>query len=311
MKLHYRWALAGALSLIWSSTVQAQEEAAATGDEAEAADPAASPDADASPADAPAGDAPPADAKDPSASGAAAVDEQAVADALEGVVEDPDKTYLFLGARYRNVMIPKFMQNLFADGGEGLYAHTPGLEFAIRKAGFEYQLFAMLGLYNLANVPYKGSSDEVDAWEFIDADYQILFLGADFMWSTDEFSPGFAMTYGAGVGLGLVFGELGREQVYPGPGADINDPTTWSRCGRPGGPSGGDFLYCDADPDNNHYAGYKEPTWADGGSSPILFPWIAGQVGLRYKAHRNFVAHAELGIMPTGAFLGLGADYGL
>jgi hypothetical protein len=303
------WIIGFFAGLAWSVPAAAQDEEPAA-DNADGGDTGSEPAADASaePAEPAEGDA--------EAKASAQADEKAVADALEGVVEDPTKTYLFIGARYRNVMIPKFMQNLFADGGESLYAHTPGLEFAIRKAGFEYQLFAMLGLYSLSGVPFKGTSDAVEAWELIDADYQILYLGSDFMWSTDEFSPGFSMTYGAGVGLGLVFGDLGREQAYPLTPADVDDPASWQRCGQPGGPVNAlgmptQTFYCDYDPDNNHYAGYKEPTWADGGSSPIVFPWIAGQVGLRYKAHKNFVVHAELGLMLTGAFVGLGADYGL
>jgi hypothetical protein len=250
-----------------------------------------------------------------SESAEAEVDEAAVADALEGVEETPGKTYMFMGVRYRNVMIPQFVQNLFADGGKGLYAHTPGLEFAIRRDKFEYQLFAMLGLYHLDDVPFKGKSDDNDAWEIIDANYNILFLGADFMWSTDDFSPGLSLTYGAGVGLGVVFGDLGRVQAYP---ADANgnlnpalagDPGAYRRCDGVGRPS---VAFCQGTGDGaDHYGDFVEPTWADGGSSPLIFPWMAANFGLRYKAHKNFVGRVELGLMPTGAFVGIGADYGL
>ncbi len=233
----------------------------------------------------------------------AGADEAAIADAMEGVTEAPGKQYLFLGVRYRNVIIPQFVQNLFADGGEGLYAHTPGLELGIRKDAFEYQIFAQLGMFSMEDVPYKGKSDGDDAWELIDASYKILFLGSDFLWSTDDFAPGLSMTYGAGVGLGLVFGDLTRDQAQPT--GDVGDPYTYERC--PG------FIrtngFCNTD--NGHFDGYVEPSWADGGSSPLIFPWIAGNIGLRYKAHRNFVAHLDFGIMATGAFFGLGAQYGL
>jgi hypothetical protein len=267
-----------------------------------------SPPADAPAADAPAADAPPAGAaKGGEVKDGGKVDEAAVKDALEGVTEDPSKTYLFIGARYRNVMIPEFVQHLFADGGSGLYAHTPGLEFGIRKAGFEYQLFTMLGLYNLSDVPFKGSSDASDAWEIIDANYKILYLGADFMWSTDDFTPGLSLTYGAGVGLGLVLGDLNRVQAFP-TGAE-SDPSSYVRCESQNDPRDPGARFCNEN--NEHYGDYVEPSWANGGSSPLIFPWLAGQIGLRYKAHRNFVAHVELGVMPTGAFVGLGADYGL
>ncbi len=235
----------------------------------------------------------------------AQVDEAAVADALEGVQEQRDKTYLFLGARYRNVIIPEFVIGLFADGGASLFAHTPGLEFAIRKNDMEYQLFAQLGFYTMEDTPFKGASDDEDAWEIIDANYKILFLGSDFMWSSDEFSPGFSLTYGAGVGLGVVFGDLVREEAYDpnGPPTNVDD---LQRCNDVRNPSA---FYCTTTDD--HFNGYVEPSWADGGSSPLVFPWVSGNFGMRYKAHKNFVLHAELGLMFTGAFLGAGVQYGL
>lgn len=233
----------------------------------------------------------------------AAADEAAIADALEGVTEAPGKQYLFIGARYRNVIVPQFVQNWFADGGEGLYAHTPGVEFGIRKDGFEYQIFGQLAMFSLTDVPFKGTTDDNDAWELINSSYKILFLGSDFLWSTDEFAPGLSMTYGAGVGLGLVFGDLTRDQATPT--GDPGDPNSYVRCPGPSVTN----PFCDDS--NEHYNGYVEPSWASGGSSPLILPWIAGNIGLRYKMHRNFVAHLDMGIWAPGAFIGLGAQYGL
>ncbi len=236
-------------------------------------------------------------------------DEAAVVDALDtGPVEKPGKQYLFVGARYRAVIVPTFIQGLFADGGETLVSHTPGLEFGIRKDAFEYNLFLQMGIYSASDVPFKGSSDDNTAWEILDFDYNLFFLGSDFMWSTDEFAPGLSMTYGAGVGLGLVTGELIRTQAHPASRGQEGDPDSYTRCTDVGQPSNwADFC----GDDNDHYNGYVEPSWADGGSSPLIFPWIAGQIGLRHKVSRNFVYRIEIGVMPTGAFAGVGADYGL
>lgn len=236
-----------------------------------------------------------------------AVEAEAVEDALDtGATEVEGKQYMFVGARYRNVVLPEFIQGAFADGGETLFAHTPGVEFIIRKDKFEYELFAMLGFYSFEGVPFKGSSDPDTAWEILDADYKILYLGADFMWSTDDFTPGLSLIYGAGAGLGFVFGELSRTQAYPVGGT--TDPYQFERCVSPDDPDDTQ-NYCDTE--NDHYPPFTEPTWADGGSSPLFFPWIAAQVGLRYKLNRQFVTRVDLGIMPTGAFAGLGADFGL
>lgn len=232
-------------------------------------------------------------------------DEEAVEDALDtGGAEVAGKQYTFVGVRYRTVIIPKFIQNAFADGGETLYAHTPGAEFVIRQDKFEYQLFAMLGFYDFANVPFKGASDPENAWELLDGDYKILYLGSDFMWSTDDFTPGLSLIYGAGAGLGFVFGDLVRTQAYPPNGT--TDPYEFERCSGLNTPSP---AYCDNQ--NEHYNGYVEPSWANGGSSPLIFPWIAGNVGLRYKFTRQVAARLDLGLMVTGAFLGMGLDFGL
>lgn len=222
-----------------------------------------------------------------------------------GIHEDPDQTYLFAGVRYRLQMVPKAVQNWFAEGGETLWVHTPGIEFAIRKDRFEYNIFGMLGMYSMTDVPFKGNTDVELAWETITANYNVLFLGSDFMWSTKDFTPGLALTYGAGIGLGIVFGEMTRTQAYP----DANG--NYVPCVGVGNPivPGPGGQYCDNV--NNHYDGYVEPSWANGGSSPVVFPWIAGQLGLRYKAHRNFVGRLELGFTVTSLFFGLGADYGL
>lgn len=186
-----------------------------------------------------------------------------------------------------------------------MVAHTPGLEFAIRSDGFEFQLFSMLGFYGLNGVPFKGKSDEEAAWEIIDFNYKILYLGSDFMWSTDEFAPGLSLVYGAGAGIGLVFGNMSRVQAYP-PSGVAGDPYTYERCIGSGNPNP---LYCDNS--NDHYGDHTEPTWANGGSSPLIFPWLAAQVGLRYKVSRQFVMRIEGGIMATGAFVGVAGSFGL
>jgi hypothetical protein len=68
--------------------------------------------------------------------------------------------------------------------------------------------------------------------------------------------------------------------------------------------------------DTNHYPEYTDPTgvrhkaYSESSPSPV-YPWIAGQFGVRYKIHKHFVARLDAGIMVPGAFIGIGADYGL
>lgn len=240
----------------------------------------------------------------------ATADATADAERGESAVELPGETYRFIGARYRGIIVPKFMINLFAEGGKTVFVHAFGPEFAIRKDGFEYNLGAWLGLYNMDPVALKGKDDPTAAWETVSSEIKVLYLTSDFLWS-HEFSPEFALNYGVGAGFGIVFGDLHRNQTRPESAADIGDPDSWVNCTGPDDPLGtvDGVDYCDTD--NEHYGDYTEPSWANGGSKPLLFPWLALQTGLRYKASRRFVARLDLGFGTSGFFFGLGADYGL
>lgn len=234
-------------------------------------------------------------------------DSSAIADAEAGSspVELPGKTYYAVGLRYRAVIVPKFMINLFGDGGKTVLAHGIGPEFTIRKNAFEYNLSAWFASYAMDPTPFKGKSDGADAWEIVQSKIKILYLTADFMWSQD-FAPEFAFNYGVGAGFGFVWGDLKRTQAYPGAGANNSTGQGYLPCVDRTKP---DAVYCGTD--NNHYGGYTEPSWASGGSKPVIFPWLTLQTGLRWKPHRNFIGRLDAGFGTSGFFLGLGADYGL
>ncbi|HEV8246237.1 MAG TPA: hypothetical protein VGP93_10735, partial [Polyangiaceae bacterium] len=204
------------------------------------------------------------------------------------------------GLRYRGFIVPKFMMSLFgADGGTTVYANNFGPEFAIRKDDFEYDFAMTYTAYTMDPTPFKAKSDGEDAWEIVESHIKVLYLTADFLWS-HPFSPKFALNYGVDAGFGIVWGDLPRVQAYKNASGD------YVPCVGPGNPNG---AYCGSD--NDHYGDYKEPSWSDGGSKPIIFPWLAFQTGLRFKPHRNFVARLDLGIGVGHVFFGLGADYGL
>lgn len=262
-----------------------------------------------------AGDDDAAEAVDGAKKEGAAPDKDAglVADAEAGSspVELPNKTYLFVGARYRAIILPKFMMNLFGSGGQTLLVHGVGPELAIRKNAFEYNLSIWYAGYGMDPTPFKAKDDGAKAWELVESRLKSIFITADFLWSQD-FTPEFALNYGVAGGFGLIFGDLYRTQARPGSAA-ANDNTGagFVKCSDKFDP-GDVFLgggYCDDS--NDHYGGYTEKSWTSGGSKPVIFPWLALQTGLRYKPHRNFAARLDAGFGTSGFFLGLGADYGL
>lgn len=250
------------------------------------------------------------DAPPPQNATGATNQEALVADAEQGnsPLEHPGQTYRFVGLRYRGIIVPKFMMNLFGDGGRTVYVNDFGPEFTIRKDGFEYDFALTYASYHMDPTPFKASSDGEDAWEIVTSNLKMIQLTADFLWSTD-FSPEFALNYGLGAGFGIVFGDLHRVQAYK------NTNGTYVPCNAPGDPAQGSPLisgptaYCGSD--NDHYGSYTEPSWANSGSKPILFPWLALQTGFRFKPTKQFVTRLDLGFGTSGFFFGLGADYGL
>jgi hypothetical protein len=225
-----------------------------------------------------------------------------VADAEEGSspVEHSGKTYYFVGARYRGIVVPKFMVNVFADGGETTYVHAFGPEFSVRKDGFETIFSVWYAGYSMDPVPFKGKSDDDDAWEIVSSEIKLLYLTADFLWS-HELSSEFAINYGFGAGFGFVFGDLMRQQAYPDPNSGEYVPCISELTPDP--------RFCGTD--NDHYGDYTEPSWADGGSKPIVFPWLTVQTGLRFKPHKNIATRLDLGFGTSGFFFGVAADYGI
>lgn len=228
-------------------------------------------------------------------------DNELVAEAEKGgsPAEDPGRTYRFVGARYRVIVVPSFMIRLFGDGGTTVAAHSVGAEFALRKDAFEYNFSLWFAGYGMDPTAFKAKSDPEDAWELVESKIKVLYLTADFLWS-HPFTPEIALNYGMGAGFGFVFGPLHRNQAYR------QSDGTYGRCTAPGSPNP---TYCGSD--NDHYNNYEEPSWTNGGSKPVIFPWLALQTGVRYKPHRNFVARFDAGFGTSGFFFGIGADYGL
>jgi hypothetical protein len=219
------------------------------------------------------------------------------AEKADSPIEVANKTYYFVGMRYRGMLLPKFMMNLFGDGGTSVYSNALGPEFTIRRNNFEYVLSAWWADYHMDPTPFKASTDPVDAWEIVTSKMNALYLTSDFNW-TSQINPVFGLNFGLGAGFGFVWGDLKRVQAKP----DGNGGYT--ACA-----GVGDHAWCGND--NKHYGNYTEPNWANGGSKPIVFPWLALQTGVRFKPHKNFMMRVDAGWAITGPFFGISGNYGL
>lgn len=225
------------------------------------------------------------------------------AEKADSPAEDPKNTYYFVGLRYRAHVIPKFMINLFGDGGATVVANGIGPEVTMRKDAFEYVFSAWWTGYYMDWKPFKGSSDPEKAWEMVKSRINVLYLTTDFNW-TKDISPVVGVNIGVGAGLGFVWGDLHRVQAYKG------NNGSYVACERnpdSGGDSHGD--YCGTD--NDHYGNYTEGNWANGGQKPMFFPWLAVGPGLRIKPHRNFMMRIDAGWGLVGPYFGIAGNYGL
>lgn len=236
---------------------------------------------------------------------------------IKDVDEREGKTYLFVGLRYRGNLIPKFMLNMFVDEGATVYSNTIGMELDIRKDGFS--LIPALSYTELGTgdilFKEKGSKEIAGNYNLVNSSLKVIYATADLLWST-KISKNVEFEYGAGFGLGVVFGDLVTNWVQYDTSANAplrNDAGQgFSKCTAVGPPSSGcnkaDHQNSDVDKVDN----YVEPSWFSGGSRPALFPWIAvPQIGLRFKPIKQFVGRLGIGFSLTGFWFGLSGQYGL
>jgi hypothetical protein len=237
---------------------------------------------------------------------------------IKDVTEAPGKTYLFVGARYRGNIIPKFMLNMFVDEGATFYSNSIAIELDLRKDGFS--LIPALGFTEYGTggdvlFKEKGSTNIAGNYSFVNSSMKAIYATADLLWSA-KINKNLDFEYGAGFGLGVVFGDLANNWIYEDPNGPLSASTgkRYSKCVTEG--QGGPGSGCNKSDHQNastaKVGNYTEPGWLNGGSKPVIFPWISvPQIGLRFKPVKQFEARLGLGFSLTGFWFGLNGAYGL
>lgn len=232
------------------------------------------------------------------------------------VDEKPGKYYFFLGLRYRGNLIPAFLLNMFLDEGKSIYTNQIGVEFDIRKDGFS--LIPALSYHEIGTgdilFKQKGTpASTIGNYSLVESSMKVVYASVDVLWSA-QISKNVAFEYGAGFGIGAVFGDLQNNWVKLDPNGPFTseDGRRFTRCTTEEGPGTG----CNrADHQNSQEIkvnGYTEKSWFEGGSKPAVFPWLAvPQIGLRVKPIKNFVGRIGLGFSLTGFWFGINGSYGL
>ncbi len=231
-------------------------------------------------------------------------------------LEKPGTRYNFVGVRFRDVIVPKFMINWFADGGATVNVAMVGAEFSTRKNGIEADFAVQYADYSMKPFMFKGKSDGEEAFEIVSSTMKMALFTAEILYDVPIDKTGkLSFLIGGGIGFGVVAGNLYRQQAAPAGGlqtADPGDVTKWVGCAKatasPTTKTGA--PYCDSS--NSHFTGYTEPSWANGGSKPNIFPWLSlPQLSFRYKPIKQLQTRFDTGFSTSGFFFGLSAGYGL
>lgn len=240
------------------------------------------------------------------------------------LVEDPMKSYYYVNLRFRDIVIPKFMFGLFAAGGANVNAPSVGLELTRRKDHTEFDIALSYADYSHDWFLFKNKSDPDTSFELAQSTLKLVYFTVDLLYEIPIDDQGkWAFLIGGGVGFAGVAGSLYREWAYPiagnNPDSPTLDPSLWARCGgvNNGPPLNSGVPYCGnngqgRDMKNQHLNGYSEKSWANGGSLPMVFPWIAlPQISVRFKPIKSVQLRADVGFSTSGFYFGMSGGYGL
>ncbi len=227
--------------------------------------------------------------------------------------EDKTERPIWVGMRFRGVILPKFVQRLFVDGGRELVGPGFGGFVSIPVGSVDVIPSLSYVDYGLGDTPFKGKNAPDTEWEIDSSTLKALLLEVDLAWSIPlDDEKKWNVRLGGGVGLGWAFaGDLFRTQAFP-KNLKPGDPYTYEKCKGPNDPLGS-FRYCNTlDKDAKFYNGYKDADWFHGGLRPTIYPWITlPEVGISWRFVPHFAAEASFGLAITGFVFGAGVKYAL
>jgi hypothetical protein len=221
-------------------------------------------------------------------------------------------THWTVGARMGLVSVPAGLLHAFVDGGRGTVGAAPGAFFSYQRGLFEVSGSIFWGDYRYGEEAIFDTAGDRNDPEFVVNDLSLLVFEADFVWA-HWFTRWLAATYGAGLGLAVVLGEVRRTEATPptGPYADVAERPT------------NGFVHCRYDPsDESWTTPFCEPmcdeeSLANGTCPPRrspsegddllgfydtkedrippVLPWVNVLLGLRILPHPHFQVDLQAG----------------
>jgi hypothetical protein len=232
------------------------------------------------------------------------------------VEELPNQTYYFVGLHYRGTIIPQFMENIFISQGSTVYSNSVGAELDIRRNGLSLIPSITYANYSFGDTLFlqKGTDPSQEFnYSDVNSGLQAIYAGADLLKSV-EISKAVSFEFGAGLGVGVVFGSLHNDWVtaVPSGGLLANTGVHYAPCTATSTTvDSGCNPQSHTSPNPVKVNGYTEPTWLSGGSIPVIFPQVSlPELGIRYKPIKQLETRFTVGFSITGFFFQLSADYG-
>jgi hypothetical protein len=233
----------------------------------------------------------------------------------EALADKPPRDNYYLGARFRDFIIPGFAFDLFVDGGpSAVNVFSGGPEFVMQNGRF-VSIFSVTVPYadfSMDPFVFKSKKDPEQAYEMVESSLKLITASVDLLGRIPfDKKERFALLLGGGVGVSGVLGNINRTQAYPKDPKDLDgdDSSKWSKCNGPGDPTilaPDGNAYCGDD--NDHYGGYSEPSWANGGSKPFIFPYIAlPHIAFEVRPINEMTMRIDTGFSLTGFFFGFAA----
>lgn len=221
-------------------------------------------------------------------------------DPNKGLHENPEDKIFAVGARLRWIMIPEWFISMFGldtmqaskyERGLPLISNVGiGPEFIFRRDGFDITAAIWYVGLNWDPISMKGSGESEGSWEVVENDMRGMLFTADFIWST-SITDWVAITYGAGIGLGVRWGDVTETEATAASGY-------LEKCNGPNDPFG-DSGCSESAADGDYGRTYDKFN---------AFPWIEFLVGARFKPHRNMSIYIDGGFS-MGFQVGLRTQY--
>ena len=121
-----------------------------------------------------------------------------------------------IGLTGRGIFVPFWFLEMFLDAGTALYSGAIGAEFVRRKGNFDLVASINFNFYSPPDGNFQGNGKPPLDIDYIRFDgLNVLSFEVDFIWH-HNFNHWLSLVYGAGLGFGVVLGDVLRMSVHGG-----------------------------------------------------------------------------------------------